>query len=364
MRRIVLLLLIALTLSIPVSASELDRELYEATEADTLSDGLTEEQQELMGDTSLTESTDFFSSVQSLFSKALLHSGGALQTAVSTAAMVLAVCLACGLCGTAEPSAPVRSVTMAGLLAITALCTGGLNSLIRLGAETIQNLSAYAQLLLPVLSAASITSGALTSAPALYAITVLFSDLLLSIITNILIPLLYGFLAMALADCLIGTSALKRFRELLSWIVRTVLKTILYVFTGFLAITQVISGTADAMSAKAAKLTISGMVPVVGSIISDASETVLVSASLLKNSLGVFGMLAVLSICILPFIKIGIHYLLMKMTAAIAGTIAQDSLVSMLDAISEALGLLLAMTGACALILLISTVCSLKVVGY
>lgn len=259
MRKAVLLLLIVLALAVPVSATELESELTEAVGADTLSEGLTGRAAGADGRrlSHRVEKLFFFRPVAFFQSAAPKRRGPAngrfhrppwCWPSASPADFAV------------QRSRQRGSVCNhgLGLLAITALCTGGLNSLIQLGAETIQNLSAYAQLLLPVLSTASMTSGAFTSAPALYAITVLFSDLLLSLITGVLIPLLYGFLAMALADCLIGTSALKRFRELLSWTVRTVLKAILYVFTGFLAITQVISGTADAMSAKAAKLTISG----------------------------------------------------------------------------------------------------------
>ena len=48
---------------------------------------------------------------------------------------------------------------------------------------------------------------------------------------------------------------------------------------------------------KAAKFTISNMVPVVGGVISDTAETLLAGASVLRNAAGVFGMLAVIGIC-------------------------------------------------------------------
>ena len=74
------------------------------------------------------------------------------------------------------------------------------------------------------------------------------------------------------------------------------MKIVLYAFTGYIGFTGVVSGTTDAMAMKAAKLTISGAVPVVGGILSDASEAVLVSAGIMKNAAGVYGILAVLAI--------------------------------------------------------------------
>ena len=141
------------------------------------------------------------------------------------------------------------------------------------------------------------------------------------------------------------------------------LRVVLFVFTGYLTVTGVISGSADAAAVRATKAAVSGMVPVVGSILSDASETLLASASALKSSMGVFGMLAVLAICLAPFLKIGAQYLLLKGTAAVSGTIGMPQQVKLVKHAATAMGYLLAMTGACALMLLISVVCFLKVVG-
>ncbi|MEA4965741.1 MAG: stage III sporulation protein AE [Oscillospiraceae bacterium] len=364
MRKTIILLLLALLLAVPVNAADVTGELTDLFGASSLEDGLDADQQELLGENKPTESTGFFHAVQELFAKAILGTGSDLRSAAAMAAMVLAVCMVCGLCGTLPGAPTVRAVTMAGLLGIAAVCASGVNSLLQLGTETIGDMVSFSQLLLPVLSAATISSGAITSGGAIYGITVLFSDLLMGCVTKVLIPMTYVLLALALADCALGNSMLRRFRELLSWLIRTGLKAIVYTFTGFVTITQVISGTADTMTAKAAKLTLSSVVPVVGGIISDATDTVLVSAALLKSSIGVFGMLAILAICVVPFFRIGIHYLIMKVTAAIAGAVAEESLTSMVDAVGEAMGLLLGMTGACALLLLISTVCSLKAVGY
>lgn len=52
-----------------------------------------------------------------------------------------------------------------------------------------------------------------------------------------------------------------------------------------------------------------------GGIISDAAETVLAGAGMLKNTVGVFGMLAILAACAYPFLQLGVQYLLYKLTA-------------------------------------------------
>ena len=89
----------------------------------------------------------------------------------------------------------------------------------------------------------------------------------------------------------IGNEGLKRVAGTIKWVVTVVLSAILILFVSYLTVSGAIAGTADAATVKAAKFTMSSMVPVVGGILSDAAETVLASAGILKNAVGVFGML-------------------------------------------------------------------------
>ena len=130
-----------------------------------------------------------------------------------------------------------------------------------------------------------------------------------------------------------------------------------------MSITGVVSGTTDAAALKATKVTISSVVPVVGSILSDASESVLVSMGILKNAAGVYGILAVLAVAAGPFLSVGVQYLLLKLSAAICGLFGNKEISGMVGDFSTAMGLLLAMVASGCLMVLISTVCFLKGLG-
>ena len=170
-------------------------------------------------------------------------------------------------------------------------------------------------------------------------------------------------LALAAGNSATGEELLKRLRDMVKNGISWCLKTILMVFTTYMGITGVISGTTDAVTLKATKVTISSVVPVVGGILSDASEAVLVSAGLVKNAAGIYGILAVLAVFLHPFLQIGVHYLILKATAAVCGVFGTRRMTELIGDFSGALGLLLAMTGSACLLLLISTVCFLKGVG-
>lgn len=251
-------------------------------------------------------------------------------------------------------------VNMAGTLAIGALLLGSANTLIHTASLTVQEISSYGKLLLPVMTAAVASQGGTVSSATLYTGTAFFDTLLGTVISALLVPMVYLFMALVVGHCAIGENVPKQLRDFLKWLVSWSMKTILYVFTGYLSISSVITGGADKAALKAAKLTISGAVPVVGGIMSDASETILLGAGVVKNAAGIYGILAVIAILILPFMRVGILYLLLKVTAAICGVFSTGKINELVLGFSEAMGFLLGMTGTVSLLFLISIVCFLK----
>ena len=234
------------------------------------------------------------------------------------------------------------------------------NSLIRLGTETVQQLSDYGKLLIPVMTTALAAQGGVTSSAALYTGTVFFDTILVGAITRLIIPLLYVFLSLSVACCAVEQDILKKVRDFIKWLITWSLKWILFIFTAYLGLTGVISGTVDSSAIKAAKMTISGVVPVVGGMLADASEAILVSAGVMKNAAGVYGIFALLAVCVGPFLQIGIQYLLLKMTGGICSAFECKSASTLVQDFSTGMGILLGVTGAVCVMLMISIVCFMK----
>lgn len=261
------------------------------------------------------------------------------------------------------PGKVEKCTQLAGTVAVSVMLLTSTGSLINLATKTIYEISEYGRLLLPVLAAALGAQGGLTTSSALYAGTVLFDSVLSGLISHFLTPMTYLYLALASAVSAVGEEMLKRLRDLLKWFMTWSLKTLLYIFTGFISITGVISGPTDAAALKAAKLTISGMVPVVGGILSDASEAVLVSAGAVKSSIGLYGLFAVAAIWLEPFIMIGCHYLLLRFTGMVCSVFGCNRISDLIQDFSTVMGILLGMTGSVCLMLMISVVCFMRGVG-
>ena len=237
------------------------------------------------------------------------------------------------------------------------------NALIKLGINTITELSEYGKLLMPVLTGALAAQGGATGATALYTGTIVFNTLLMTAITKLIIPMIYIYIALSVACSAVGEQALNSLRSFSKWLMTWTLKIVLYVFTGYMSVTKVVSGTTDAAAMKATKLAINGMVPVVGNIVSDASEAILVSAGLMKNAVGTYGLLALIAVWIGPFLQIGLQYILLKITASVCAVFGSGGSIDLVKSFVSVMGFLLAMTGAVCLMLLISIVCFMKGAG-
>lgn len=309
------------------------------------------------------ETQEFAAGVEDIISDSVAQNKATILQAAELAAILTTIVLLCKCAAFAKEKSSLAPASLIGSAAITAACAVSMQAMIRLGSETIEKIMDHALLMLPALASATVSTGAYGTAGAIYSGTILFSDLIMALITKILVPLVYVFIGVATANAALNNHLLDSLREFISWLISGSLKIILYVYIGYVTLSGIISGGTDAAAVKATKLAMGNAVPVVGSIISDASETVVAGAMLLKNSLGVAGMLGVLGICVSPFLKIAIHYLILKLTKAVCGTVGMENHVTLIGDLSTAMGFLLSMTGTCALIMLLSVICFMKAVG-
>lgn len=252
------------------------------------------------------------------------------------------------------------AANLCGIACISTAFLSSAHSLILLGASTARELQEYGKLLLPVMTTALAATGHLTTSAALYAATAMFNTVLGSFLISTMMPMLYFYLAVCISAGVTGEKLLKNLKKEFKTFLTWSLKTILTVFTAYLGITGVVSGTTDAAALKATKTAISAFVPVVGGVLSEASESVLVSASMVKNSVGIYGIYAILAIFLKPFLRIFLHYFLLRISAAICSLFTSDCLSELVEDFSSVLAVLLGLTGALCVILFISCVCFLR----
>ena len=272
MKKLLCLLFAALLLCVSASALELPSELDGTVPRELIDNAETGNDLLLRGG-------------QYLFS----HFRAALQDAVANSLRgAMALMLLSLLCGLVESTAenvgetPTRYAGYLGVLGAAALSAGDLSALIGLGVETMDELSVMAKLLLPTIAAAMAGGGCVGSASVWQVGALMLSDIFLSLMRDVLVPVLYCMIGTAAAGALLEQSRLsllsKGIGKLLSW----GLSAILIVFTAFLSVSNLLAGSADRLAVKVGKTVISGAVPIVGGILSDATEAVAAAALTLR----------------------------------------------------------------------------------
>lgn len=359
MRKCVIALLLAVLLTGGAAAADVLQEEAGILGADKLEDVLPAEAAEALEGVSPLEQADFAGGMKQILSGALKGLGGWARQGARVAAALLAVTLLCGM-GDGYGGAAAR---MAGCLGIAGICTSSLYGMIALARETLDGLGNFSALLLPVLSSALTASGGVTSGGAIYAGATLLISVLTGLIRSFLIPCVYCYLLLATAQYAIGDDRLECLRELAGWTVKTALRAAVAAFTAYLTLTGLLAGTADTLTLKAAKSVISTAIPVVGGMISEASQAVLTSAALIRGSAGVFGLLAVLAMGLGPFLQIAVQYLALRVTAALSGFLAVQEHTKLLSCAADAMGYMLAMTGSAMLMVIVAVCAFLRAVS-
>jgi stage III sporulation protein AE len=290
---------------------------------------------------------------------------GLLRRSLKSGILLLAVALLCSFAETVREDlgGGLDPVRLAGAAAVTSLAVADIHTLMGLGKATLEELDAFSKLLLPVVTAAGTAAGRPAAAVARQGAVLLFLGLLLTLADRLALPLIYAYVAACAAHAALGNEGLKRLAGMLKWTATGLLSLLLTGFVFYLSVTGAVAGSADAMAQKAAKTAISGMIPVVGGILSDAAETVAAGAGVVKGTVGVVGLLAVLAVCLIPFLRLGVHYLVYKGAATLTATVINGPMAGLMDSIGSAFALMLGLVGGGGMILYIALITSIQAVG-
>ncbi|MDR3310229.1 MAG: stage III sporulation protein AE [Oscillospiraceae bacterium] len=337
----------------------LDRVIEEqsgAVGAGDVENAVGDEARELLGGLKVGDAAKNSGAFGRLLSEAAARIRGIVTASVRNAAVIVLAAIFSGLFASCLPGNHSNYAILAAILVISAVSLASVNTFIGMGSRVLDDLQTFSRVLLPCLTAAAAASGAVTSASVKYAATTLFLDIMQTAMRALIMPLIYAYCAVSVGEAAIGGTSLAGVSSLLKWLVKTVLSAFVIVFIIYMSVAGVVASSSDAAALRAAKVTIATVLPVVGSIAADAADTILSGASVLRGAIGVFGVLAVAATCAVPFLKLGINYLLFKLAGGLSGTVADARITKLAGAFADAFGMTLAMSGVCAIMLFVSII--------
>ncbi len=233
--------------------------------------------------------------------------------------------------------------------------------IIGLAKNTIQNLVGFSYTLLPILLTLMMTTGNIVSASAVQPILLFLITFIGNMITTFLLPLILIGTALSIiskvSDKVQIDKLAKYFKSSVVWM----LGIVLTIFVGVLSLEGSLTSSVDGVTAKTAKAAVSNFIPVVGKILGDAVDTVIGCSNILKNAVGIVGVIVVIGICIIPIIKLSILTITYYITSALCQPIADDKIVSLLSGMGDTFKVLLAMLISVSVMLMIGITLVIKI---
>lgn len=308
----------------------------------------------------LTQDFDFRSAMGDVLERAVSAMDTALREATRSAVLLLLVVLLCESVSVFFPDGEAHAASLVGVLSVAAISVTDVSSLMRMGSETVTKLADFTRLLIPVMAACGAASGSVSASAARQAATLLFCNVLVTVIERVLMPFVYLYAAACVAGAAVANEGLAALAKLFKWGITVTLTTLLTLFTIYLSITNFAAAGADAVTIKLTRTVISGMVPVVGGILSEASETVLAGAAMIRGTVGAFGAATVLACCAGPFMTLCARYLAYRLSAVLASLLSRSPTARLIEEIGSAFALVMGMTGSVALLTMISLFAALS----
>ena len=162
------------------------------------------------------------------------------------------------------------------------------------------------------------------------------------IVNKLVIP---AILVKSILDLGTGMNSLIRLdgiSKLIGSLVKWLLGILFVVFLGVTALKGIAGASLDGVYFKAAKFTIDKTVPIIGGMFSDTLDTLMACGAVVKNSVGIVGLLSMTMLLLEPLCGLMSYMFLMKIAAAAAGLFGGQGTSQMLERMSEAVKLLLA----------------------
>ncbi len=222
------------------------------------------------------------------------------------------------------------------------------------GTEVVTAMTNFITKLSPLLMLMIATSGKTFSAAAFQPIMSAAVYVVSVLIEKCLVPLIAFSSVLAVAGNISDKVQLSGFCRVVKSIAKWLMAAIITIFTGISGIYGFASPSLDAISGKAVKFAVGSLVPVVGSFLSDTLETVVSGTRLMKNSVGVSGIIVMCVICVIPILKIGVIQLMLKLTSAIAEPLTDKRISSMMWEMSESVTTVFAVVIMVAVLFLIN----------
>ncbi len=246
-------------------------------------------------------------------------------------------------------------------LMIVTLVTQSFLSVLNITKEAIDNLSNFMNLLIPLLTTLILTTGCISISNIFQPTLIFLSSMLGNFFNNFLMPVLLMSITFSIISNISDKVQLDKLSKFFKSSIVWILGILLTVFTCLISVEGTLSSSVDALTAKTTKAAVSNFIPVVGKILGDTTETIIGCSNILKNAVGIIGLIIIVGIVLIPLLKILTLWVTFCLTSAICEIIADNKIVKLTSQIADSYRILLAILFSVSIMFFIAITLVLKI---
>lgn len=225
-------------------------------------------------------------------------------------------------------------------LLIAALLVKSFGSMNLLVEQTCLDLNRFMNILLPSYLVTIVLSAGSVSALGFYEITVVSMNLVQVLLVKLILPAIHFYLILLILNQMGKEDYFSSMAELVELCVGWILKSLLGIILGLQAVQCLVAPSVDALKTSSMHR-LAKLVPGVGTALDAAAETVAGSAVVIKNAVGIAGMLMLAMICLTPLVKLLVCILIFRLLCALIQPFCEKRMVEGIASISKGTALLL-----------------------
>lgn len=189
---------------------------------------------------------------------------------------------------------------------------------VKAAASAMKLCAGFEKILIPVLAGILTASGSPASAASIQGVAFAAAQCIEALAENFAVPMACVSGVLGAVGAMLPTVRLSAAGELIRKTSTTVIGSAAAMFSGLLAIKSVIASSADGLAAKGIKLAAGTFIPVVGSALGEAYSTISGSLMLLKNTVGIYAILAFAAMCLPSVVNLALWILALRAAATLS----------------------------------------------
>ncbi|WP_099158473.1 stage III sporulation protein AE [Virgibacillus ndiopensis] len=208
--------------------------------------------------------------------------------------------------------------------------------------DAIDSMSNFLIALLPLILGLMTTFGNIITVSFFKPIIVFLIYVSGVVVSKFILPLLFLSALLLIISTLNENYKVTHLANLFKSVSLGVLGVFLTIFVGVMSVQGAASAIQDGVAMKTAKFVTGNFIPIVGRTFTDAADTILSASLLLKNAVGIVGLLVIVFLAIFPAIKIFAIAFIYKIAAAVLQPIGDGPIITSLTIISKHIMFILA----------------------